>query len=228
MEAFKVRKIVDEMMLDRQCVIKEKSKLYPYFESMTQEDLQDLIKTAQGSQSKEVFPEDFLSSVYISPEKPGSTQKVETYVIFIPTKTEENKKSIVKFTDRLNIFMKSKLIKTSDRIIIVSEIKLGTNHIKGVLGQWSNIDPEYFIFSDLYINPTKHKYVPRHEFLSDTETKSIFSNINVKDLSVIKKSDPIVRWFGALPNQIVRIHRVNFTVDTMIDESFYYRIVSFD
>jgi len=221
----KVRKVVDEMMLDRGAVIKEKSKLYPYFESMTKEDLQTLMNE---STQRETFPEDFLSSVYISPEKPGSDIQIETYVIFIPTKTEENKKTIYKFTERLNIFMKSKLIKTSDRIIIVSEIKLGTNHIKGILNQWSNIEPEYFTFSDFYINPTKHKYVPKHEFLSDQETKNIFPNINVKDLSSIKKSDPIVRWFGGFPNQVVRIHRKNFTVDTMIDDSYYYRIVSMD
>lgn len=213
--AFRVRKIVDQMMDDRNNVIQPSSSMYPYTPDLTLDELSE----------KDGYPEDHLSSVYSGPDKPGGKKEIKTYVIFIPTKTENGKKSIVKFSDRLNIFMRAKIIKTSDRIIFISEVKLGVMQTKGVLENYSNIEQEYFIYSDLYINPTVHAYVPRHIFLSDAEKQETFKNVSVLNFSIIKKTDPMVRWYGALPGQVVRIERKNFIVDTMIDESYYYRIV---
>ena len=66
--------------------------------------------------------------------------------------------------------------------------------------------------SFLIINITKHKYVPRHEPLSEDEQKQFLKNskININNLpKIIINEDPVARYFNLKVGQICRIYRNN-------------------
>ncbi|MDI6917795.1 MAG: DNA-directed RNA polymerase subunit H [Thermoplasmatales archaeon] len=59
------------------------------------------------------------------------------------------------------------------------------------------------------IDVTKHKLVPEHVLLSDTESKDVLKKYNVSrdSLPQIPVTDPCARMLGAKPGQIIKIIR---------------------
>ena len=70
----------------------------------------------------------------------------------------------------------------------------------------------FFLYSDLHYNPTRHHLVDKHTKLTREEGKTLMAQYNIKSklaLPIILKSDPISRWLGIRPGDIVRIDRYN-------------------
>jgi DNA-directed RNA polymerase subunit H (RpoH/RPB5) len=70
----------------------------------------------------------------------------------------------------------------------------------------------FFLYSDLHYNPTRHHLVDKHTKLTREEGKTLMTQYNIKSklaLPIILKSDPISRWLGIRPGDIVRIDRYN-------------------
>ena len=59
------------------------------------------------------------------------------------------------------------------------------------------------------IDVTKHKLVPKHILLSDTEAKTVLKkyNVNQNNLPKILVTDPCVKMLDAKPGQIIKIIR---------------------
>ena len=94
---FLVRKNLDQMMLDRDNVlIQEESDYNP---DLTLEEYLN---------RKDTYAEEGLNSVYSGPDKPGGKKMIKTYIVFIPTEYSGGKKYLVKFTENLRIFSKTK------------------------------------------------------------------------------------------------------------------------
>jgi DNA-directed RNA polymerase subunit H len=55
----------------------------------------------------------------------------------------------------------------------------------------------------------KHELVPRHDVLSESETKKVLERYNIfpEQLPKIMQSDPVCKAIAAKPGQIVRIRR---------------------
>ena len=70
---------------------------------------------------------------------------------------------------------------------------------------------------------TKHRLVPKHVKLSDSEKKKLFGDyhIDIKGLPRILKEDSAIAKLNAKPGDIIKIERASKTAGT----TFYYRVV---
>jgi DNA-directed RNA polymerase subunit H len=73
------------------------------------------------------------------------------------------------------------------------------------------------------IDPTLHKYVPKHELLSLEEAYNLLKQLGAKpeQLPWIKASDPIAKKLGAKPGDIIKITRKS----SIAGEIIVYRYV---
>ncbi|MCA1814561.1 MAG: DNA-directed RNA polymerase subunit H [Halobacteriales archaeon] len=69
----------------------------------------------------------------------------------------------------------------------------------------------------------KHELVPRHDVLSESETKKVLERYNIfpEQLPKIMQSDPVCKAIAAKPGQIVRIKRKSPTAG----EAVAFRLV---
>lgn len=87
-----------------------------------------------------------------------------------------------------------------------------------------NIIVEIFCVSELMFNVTKHKLVPQHEILSETDKKEIMLKLRCNDIKKfphILTTDPVAKYFNMKRGQLVRISRPSETVGKCVS----YRIV---
>lgn len=81
------------------------------------------------------------------------------------------------------------------------------------LSRLKNQRAEIFKMSELIINITKHKYVPKHEPLSNEEQKLYITenkNIDIDKLpKIMIASDPVAKYFNLKEGQVCRIYRDN-------------------
>ena len=105
-----------------------------------------------------------------------------------------------KYTNYIIVFEE---LTTADNKLLVTFDKI-LNKIDGLLS--------VFMFSDLHFNPTRHHLVDKHTKLTKDEIKDLMTLYNIKSktqLPIILKSDPIARWLGIRPGDIVKIDRYN-------------------
>jgi len=72
-------------------------------------------------------------------------------------------------------------------------------------------------------NITKHKLVPKHSKLSESEKEKVLEayGITIKQLPKISKEDPAIKSFDVKNGDIIKIERPSKTAGTAI----YYRVV---
>ncbi len=68
-----------------------------------------------------------------------------------------------------------------------------------------------------------HELVPKHEILSEEETRELLETLNItkEQLPKILSKDPVVRILGAKPGDVIKITRKSPTAG----EAVYYRVV---
>lgn len=106
--------------------------------------------------------------------------------------------------------------KNINHIILVLAHKF-TLHGQRKLNEQKQIEKEIFYFHELIINPIHHDLVPKHELLSESETKALVQTIG-KKLPGIKVTDRICRHYHGKIGQIFRIYRTN--------QQLFFRIVT--
>ncbi|XP_043722129.1 DNA-directed RNA polymerases II and IV subunit 5A-like [Telopea speciosissima] len=72
---------------------------------------------------------------------------------------------------------------------------------------------EVFLDQELMFNITKHFLIPKHQVLSANEVKILMERYHVKlfQLPRIQVYDPVARYFGLIPGQVLRISRSSET-----------------
>lgn len=82
-----------------------------------------------------------------------------------------------------------------------------------ILQQNSTVTFELFRIVELQVNITKHRLVPRHEVIkSEGEIADIIARYHLRSryqLPLITSTDPIARFLGLQPGQVVRISRAS-------------------
>ncbi|XP_042483566.1 DNA-directed RNA polymerases II and IV subunit 5A-like [Macadamia integrifolia] len=75
------------------------------------------------------------------------------------------------------------------------------------------IHVEVFLDQELMFNITKHFLVPKHQVLSADEVKILVCRYHLKLLQLprIQVNDPVARYFGLVPGQVLRISRSSET-----------------
>jgi DNA-directed RNA polymerase subunit H (RpoH/RPB5) len=115
-----------------------------------------------------------------------------------------------KFLNYIVIF--DELTSADNKLLINFDKTL--NKIDGLLS--------FFLYSDIHFNPTRHHLVDKHTKLTRDEGKELLLQYGLKTklaLPIILKSDPISRWLGIRPGDIVRIERYNLNSGL----TYYYR-----
>jgi DNA-directed RNA polymerase subunit H (RpoH/RPB5) len=104
-----------------------------------------------------------------------------------------------------------------DLYILVVGDKLTTNNLKSIqeFERKSNINLSIQIFEvkELLFNITKHVLVPKHEVITDENIiNGIVEQYNIRSrlhLPLILKTDPIAKYYGIKPGNIVKVTRIS-------------------
>lgn len=82
---------------------------------------------------------------------------------------------------------------------------------------------QMFSESELSFNITKHELVPKHEILSEEQRKDTLRKYRatLKHFPMMLSSDPVARYYGALPGTMMKITRKSPTAG----EYILYRVV---
>ncbi|ESU39701.1 RNA polymerase Rpb5, C-terminal domain [Giardia duodenalis] len=86
----------------------------------------------------------------------------------------------------------------------------------------NDVEVDIHDFSQFLINPTKHRLVPKHTILSNTEKARVLAELRVTEAQIplIQTSDPIMRWYDAKPGDLIRITRTSGSAG----KHLYYRL----
>ncbi|GIQ86028.1 archaeal RpoH /eukaryotic RPB5 RNA polymerase subunit, partial [Kipferlia bialata] len=84
--------------------------------------------------------------------------------------------------------------------------------------QEDGIEFEFFRDDDLVVNITKHVLVPKHELLTEEQKAEVLAEYkcSLDQLPRIMVTDPIARYLGLKPNDVVRITRKSETAGRYI------------
>lgn len=169
-----------------------------------------------------------------------------------PGTTKLGVNPIARITDRANKIQKLRgLIIISDTDLsttsakLLAGIKAGKVADKpGDMVQTKTYPVQFFFDDQLIYNPTEHYLVPKHIALTPEEQKDYYerSHTRPNQMAILRyvdiasrlvekdqkyKIDPIVAWYGWRPGQVVKIERVNFITETLVERSVTFRRVSY-
>eukprot|EP00344_Euplotes_crassus_P000123 CAMPEP_0197009428 /NCGR_PEP_ID=MMETSP1380-20130617/50069_1 /TAXON_ID=5936 /ORGANISM="Euplotes crassus, Strain CT5" /LENGTH=186 /DNA_ID=CAMNT_0042430669 /DNA_START=45 /DNA_END=605 /DNA_ORIENTATION=- len=82
----------------------------------------------------------------------------------------------------------------------------------------SSLTIEVFNEKEMYVNITRHEYVPKHVLLSNDEKKELLKRYKIKDFQLPKilKGDAIARYLGLKRSNVVKIIRSSETAGKYI------------
>lgn len=170
--------------------------------------------------SLEEFEKKFGSSEGFSFSKLNymyKNEKEDTIFVYFDDSEKFNAESLKVAKDILDNY-------GSKRMIIVSKTKI-TPYTKKAIDSFasSGYKMEYFEFDEVAINITEHELVPKHIPLTDEEKRELLEKYNVTEsqLPKIQKSDPVARYLGVTPGQVLKIIRKSETAGEYVT----YRLV---
>lgn len=160
---------------------------------------------------------DDLNCVYTN-----STSKIYVYY----ASRTSGKKLISK--DMIKEFISNYYILDVNTAIIISNSKLSSS-AQALLIQ-TNLDYQFFMEDEFYINPTQHLYTPLHVKASESERKQILKELNVEvdKMSNISVHDAIVKYYGWKVGDLIKIYRDDSYVEVLDKKSLKYKIVTID
>ena len=189
---FRVRKTTMEMLQDRGYVIPQ-SKMNQTFEEFKEDISDGLFYLTVQKDNDEGILNDNRIIVFFPNEDKIAQEQINDY--------------IKKLNDK-NIF----------HCILVIKGKITPSAEKSLRELESTLTIEVFHEKELFVNITKHVYVPKHEILTNDEKKDLLKKYKVKDFQLPKilKGDAISRYLGLKRGQVVKITRKSETAGKYI------------
>ena len=93
-------------------------------------------------------------------------------------------------------------------VIIVSESTTSEKVLNALINYIANKDNQLvqiFVYRSLYFNISKHRFVPTHKLLTSAEKTEVLKKYSAERLSRIESQDPMAKYIGARPGDIVEI-----------------------
>lgn len=113
---------------------------------------------------------------------------------------------------------------TIKKLLLIIPVGL-SSAAKAVLAELSSYQIEVFPIQDLTFRPIDNYLVPKHVLLTSAERAETFKDQDLTKLPLISVSDPIARYYGAVPGQVFKIYRKDLTGSSLVSESIFYRVV---
>jgi len=152
----------------------------------------------------------------------GEVPTRESLTILAESKEDATDKMFVFFPDDdsvgaepVRIFMERMNSEGVKRAIIVVKVNL-TSYAKRAIRETTQSLPiklEYFRDNELLVDITEHTLVPEHIVLTQAEKQQLLTRYRLKpnQLPKIQVQDPVARYFGLAPKQVVKIIRSSET-----------------
>jgi len=210
---FRARKTLAKMLMDRG--FDNNQKLITMFET----DFKDL-------KGKMKLENTFLELINSN----GDKQVIVAFVVLDKFKKDD----ILKWYEYAVKQAKERKINTHLLIVltgkpnsILEKMKTEQNHIHKQIK--INEEQKVYVYGELWnaevlqYNITESDLVPKHRLMSQTDVDAYLVEVNLTktQLPKIKHNDPVARYFGARPGEVMKIERL--TESSGI--SFYYRMV---
>lgn len=84
---------------------------------------------------------------------------------------------------------------------------------------------QIFKDNELDFNPTLHMLVPKHSLATEEEKKEVLKRYQYNKLPMILTGDAIAKWYSFEIGDLVKIDRVRWTEEDMVQRYKYYRQV---
>lgn len=130
----------------------------------------------------------------------ATKQNTETIAVFFSDSSKFDTKGMKEIINTMND------LSISHAIVVYKESI--TPATKSALLQSIEMKIEIFAAEDMHTNPTKHKYVSKHELLTPEEQQKFKKNFGVK-IPIILLNDPIAKFYGYKKGDIIRVIRRN-------------------
>lgn len=193
------------------------------YENYTQDELILLLEKHQQGK--------FQNSLELSPLDIKLTDTNDRTIIVKYRLDEKFKKTELLLKHINDIFETYELNKDTDSVIIMNInrilIKPGTKDdpVQGFVNlcYLGKMFVQIYGLENFMFDITKHQFVPKHTVLNNDEAIEVLLKYNVKiqNLPKINREDPIVKFIGGRPNQIIKIESFNPTTGLSIT----YRLV---
>jgi DNA-directed RNA polymerase I, II, and III subunit RPABC1 len=103
-------------------------------------------------------------------------------------------------------------IERMNKVILITRDTITNANVKAIHEEFP-IDIELFTLTELQYNVSKHNLVPKHVLISSVEEiQDILASFHLQSktqLPIILKTDPMARYIGAKPGNLVRITRIS-------------------
>lgn len=131
----------------------------------------------------------------------------DSLIVFFPVDDKVGVKPIKTYSER----MKEQNVMKAIIVVKVSLTPFCKQAIKEMVQRGFRF--EYFRDAELLIDITEHKLVPQHQVLTPQEKKELLNRYKLKpsQLPRIQVVDPVARYYGLSPGQVVKIVRPSET-----------------
>ena len=211
-ESFKVRRTVVEMLIDRGYMVQSDDISSWSAEMLLGQTFQDF----EAEFHTAPFSWKILGTHKLRKSNANSLNQETIKVRPVPVIDKE-------LIDKLRVETQNKETRPLDRIIYVIYGREGKKLDSPNKTIQARIDEaqrangiiiEHFLVTRLLINITRHVLVPKHVLLSEMEKSVVLKEYRCTEgqIPIIESSDPMARYLGLLPNDVVRISRPSETV----------------
>lgn len=176
---------------------------------------------AAKAQEKEINFNSALSQVY-----PDTRNGINTVVVYLCRQRESTTITTREFTTKFDYYYERYFREEKGlNMIFISEVSLNKKEER--VEKLNFVNSQFFLTEELVINPTRHIFYFPHKLLTEEEREDWLqkNKIRPEQLSIIRKEDPIVKYFDWPKGKVVHIQRSERYLEMPVRDYPYLRII---
>jgi len=227
---FKVKKTQVEMIQDRGIEIPEEERFLVDYDAESEESelewerrtlVEFVRKYTRKAQNDDTNFNTALSNVYFD-DRYG----INTVVIYLCRERESSTITTHEFTTKFDYYYDKYYVEDVGlNMIFISEVSLNKKEEK--VEKLNFVNSQSFLTEELIHNPTRHLFYFPHRLLTEEERKEwlLDNKIRPEQLSIIRKRDPIVKYFDWPVGGVVHIQRSERYLEMPVRDYPYLRVI---